>query len=326
LTPGRRGLLAAVWGSAAILAGGSAGGTRTPDFRVLVFTKTAEYRHDSIPAATAAVERLAAKNDFAVDTTEDANVFTTANLSRYAVVMFCLTTGNVLDQPQQDALAHYIQAGGGFVGVHSASDTEHDWPWYIGLVGAEWQSHSGIVSRTVDVVDRATPATLHLPAHWPRVDEWYAFTASPSATVTVLTTVDDHPLSWEQVYDGGRSWYTAMGHTASTYTEPLFDRFLLGGILWAAGYDLPKLRSVTAKLVSARLQVSSTHPRCRLCSETLTVHADGHAVTTRVPAAGTRTRLTTRPLPHGRWRYSLVLEDTRLQAQASAHGTVRVSG
>jgi hypothetical protein len=309
----------AVLGTVASLVGGAtASGTPTPDFRALVFTKTAGYRHDSIPAAIAAVQRLGARNDFVVDATEDANAFNAANLSRYSVVIFLVTTGDVLDEAQQAALTQYIANGGGFVGVHSASDTEHGWPWYIGLVGAEFREHTPIEPGTVDVVDPKTPSTLHLPARWSRVDEWYTFESAPRATV--LTSRAGHPLSWEHVYDGGRSWYTAMGHTASSYAEPLFDRFLLGGIIWAAGYDLPRLQSVTTKLLGARLQVTSTHPRCRFCTETLSVQT----MTARVSAAGTRTRITTRPLRRGLWRYTLVLRDSRLQAQATRHGSVRV--
>ena len=233
---GRAAFLIAL-GSVAILAGESAAsGRQAPDFRVLVFTKTAGYRHDSIPAAVAAVESLATQNHFAVDATEDATAFTTANLSRYRVVMFLLTTGNVLDAAQQGALRHYVEKGGGFVGVHSASDTEHAWPWYGGLVGAFFKSHAEVGPATVEVVDRKTPSTVHLPARWSRVDEWYTFHTNPSGTVTMLTTLGpNQPISWQHLYDGGRSWYTAMGHTASTYSEPLFRGFLLGGIRWAAG-------------------------------------------------------------------------------------------
>jgi cytochrome c len=328
-----------VLGSLAILAGGSAAsGAPAPDFRALLFTATAGYRHDSIPAAITAIEQLGAQNDFAVDATEDAGAFTTANLSRYAVVMFVLTTGDVLDADQQAALQRYIEGGGAFVGVHSASDTELDWPWYTGLVGALFVNHSAIVPATVDVVDHDTPSTVHLPAHWNRTDEWYAFQTQPASSVTVLTTVDestydatgatmgaDHPISWQQVYDGGRSWYTAMGHTSTTYAEPLFLRFLLGGILWAAGYDLPKVHSVSTTVAGRRLHVTSTHSRCLQCTERVTVHAVGRVVTARVPADGTRTQLTTRTLPPGRWRYTIVLDDLRMKAHDTARGAVRVT-
>jgi cytochrome c len=306
---------------------------RAPDFRVLVFTKTAGFRHDSIPAAIAAVEALGAQNDFAVDATEDAGAFSGANLSRYAVVMFLLTTDDILDSDQQGAFQRYIEAGGGFVGVHSASDTEHDWPWYGGLVGAYFKSHPEIQPAIVDVVDPDTPSTIHLPAKWMRTDEWYNFETNPAGTVTVLATVDEttydpgpdamgsnHPIAWQHVYDGGRSWYTAMGHTTSSYSEPLFLSHLLGGILWAAGYDLPSFASVSAHVGGAHLTVISTHPDCMECVEALRVLGR----TIQVPADGTRTVLTTPALRSGRWHYRLKLTDERMKAHVSTSGWVTV--
>src|SRR5262245_67049 len=109
--------------------------------RVLVFTKTAGFHHDSIPAAVAAVQRLGAQNGFDVDATEDAGAFTDAGLSRYDAVVFLMTTGDVLDDAQQASLQRFVRAGHGWVGVHSAADTEYDWPWYGGLVGAYFRSH-----------------------------------------------------------------------------------------------------------------------------------------------------------------------------------------
>jgi cytochrome c len=304
-----------------------------PDFRVLVFTKTAGYRHDSIPAAIAAVEALGAQNDFAVDATEDADAFTGANLSRYAVVMFLLTTDDILDSDQQGAFQRYVEAGGGFVGVHSASDTEHDWPWYGGLVGAYFKSHPDIQPAVVDVVDRDTPSTIHLPAKWTRTDEWYNFETNPAGSVTVLATVDetsyepgpdamgnDHPIAWQHVYDGGRSWYTAMGHTTSSYSEPLFLSHLLGGILWAAGYDLPSFASVSVHVAGTHLTIVSTHPNCMQCVEALRVLGR----TMQVSADGTRTPLTTPALRSGRWRYRLTLTDERMKAQVRTSGWVTV--
>jgi type 1 glutamine amidotransferase len=104
--------------------------------RVLLFSKTAGFRHDSIPAAIAALRSLGEANGYLVDATEDASAFTPASLSRYRAVVFLLTTGDILDGPQQDALMGFVRAGGGWMGVHSASDTEYGWPWYGGLVGA----------------------------------------------------------------------------------------------------------------------------------------------------------------------------------------------
>lgn len=224
----------------------------TPQARLLVFSKTAAFRHDSIPAAIAALRALGQAHSVALDVTEDAAVFTPGNLSRYAAVIFLLTTGTVLDDTQASALEEYIHAGGGYVGIHSASDTEYNWPWYGHLVGAYFDrvhGHSGIVPATVHVMDAATPSTSLLPSTWVRTDEWYNFATNPVGSVHVLLTVDEstyqggfmgvfHPIAWEHTYDGGRAWYTAMGHTAHSYAEPLFLAHLWGGIVYAAGGKL----------------------------------------------------------------------------------------
>src|ERR1700686_2109946 len=217
--------------------------------RLLVFSKTAAFRHASIPDAIAALRTMALGQGVAIDFTEDATVFTAANLSRYNAVVFLMTTGHILDASQQAAFEQYIQHGGGYAGVHSASDTEYNWLWYGQLVGAYFDrvhGHSGIVQATVHVVDHTHPSTSALPAVWIRTDEWYNFATNPSNSVHVLLTVDEktykggvmganHPIAWYHAFDGGRSWYTAMGHTSASYQEPLFLAHLWGGILYAAG-------------------------------------------------------------------------------------------
>ncbi|HLX55579.1 MAG TPA: ThuA domain-containing protein [Ktedonobacteraceae bacterium] len=217
--------------------------------RLLVFSKTGAFRHASIPDAIAALRRLALSQDVAVDFTEDATVFTDANLSRYNAVVFLLTTGEILNTSEQAAFERYIQHGGGYAGVHSASDTEYDWPWYGQLVGAYFDrvhGHSRVVQATVHVIDRTHLSTSMLPAVWVRTDEWYNFASNPSDHVHVLLTVDErtyiggfmganHPIAWYHSFDGGRAWYTAMGHTSESYQEPLFLAHLWGGILYAAG-------------------------------------------------------------------------------------------
>lgn len=217
--------------------------------RLLVFSKTAAFRHASIPDAIAALHRLAQSQGVAIDFTEDAAAFTDENLARYNAVVFLLTTGHILDADQQAAFERYVEHGGGYAGVHSASDTEYNWPWYGQLVGAYFDrvhGHSKIVPATVYVVDHSHPSTSMLPAIWMRTDEWYNFATNPSKTVHVLLTVDErtyqggvmganHPIAWYHTFDGGRSWYTAMGHTSASYAEPLFLAHLWGGILYAAG-------------------------------------------------------------------------------------------
>ncbi len=218
--------------------------------RVLVFSKTAGYRHESIPVGIDAIRRLGASNGFTVEATEDSSVFNDANLARFDVVVFLSTTGDILGAQEEAAFARYIGQGGSFVGVHAASDTEYEWPWYGGLVGAYFASHPpGAPEATVRVSTPRHPSTAHLPDAWVRTDEWYNFRALPQ-NVDVLarldettfeggTMGDDHPIAWAHTYEGGRAWYTAGGHTSESYGEPLFVQHLLGGILWAAGREVP---------------------------------------------------------------------------------------
>jgi type 1 glutamine amidotransferase len=216
-----------------------------PLTKVLVFSKTAGFRHSSIPAGIAAIRQLGAANGFAVDATEDAQAFTTANLAQYQAVVWLSTTGDVLDATQQAAFQSYIGAGGGYVGVHAAADTEYDWPWYGGLVGAYFLSHPAIQQATVRVEDSSNVATAHLPQNWVRTDELYNYRTNPRANVRVLSDLDestytggtmgDHPITWCHAYGGGRAFYTGLGHTEESYTESNFTRMLLGGIQYAGG-------------------------------------------------------------------------------------------
>jgi type 1 glutamine amidotransferase len=215
---------------------------------ILIFSKTAEFRHDSIPAAQAALRQLAGEHGWRADFTEDSAEFTYERLARYDAVIFLLTTGDILDATQQAAFERYIRTGGGFVGVHSASDTEYSWAWYDGLVGAhnnQKNKHSGVVTATLRVIDHANPSTAALPDRWIRTDEWYNFATNPRPQVHVLMTVDestyaggtmgaDHPIAWCHEYEGGRAWYTALGHTIESYHEPLFLSHLWGGVEYAA--------------------------------------------------------------------------------------------
>ncbi|MCZ7436038.1 ThuA domain-containing protein [Micromonospora sp. WMMC241] len=215
-------------------------------YDVLVFSKTAGFRHDSIAVGTQTVRDLGAANNFTVTATEDAAQFTTANLARFEAVIFLNTTGDVLNATQQAAFESYIGAGGGYVGVHSAADTEYDWPFYGNLVGAWFASHPAIQPATVKVEDRAHAATAHLPQRWNRTDEWYDYRTNARSTAHVLASLDestysggsmggDHPHAWCKSVSGGRSFYTGGGHTQASYAEPAFRAHLLGGIRYAAG-------------------------------------------------------------------------------------------
>src|SRR5688572_33274284 len=194
--------------------------------RVLVFSKTAGFRHSSIEPGLVAIRKLGQENGFAVDATEDASAFTDRNLRQYHAVIFLNTTGDVLDSRQQEAFVRYIQAGGGWAGIHSATDTEYDWPWYGRLAGAYFASHPNnpnVRKGTFRVVDKSHPSTEGLPDRWDREDEFYNF-KSINPHIRVLVDIDEtsyqggtngdrHPMSWYHAYDGGRAFYTNMGHT-----------------------------------------------------------------------------------------------------------------
>jgi type 1 glutamine amidotransferase len=225
---------------------GSDGAEAKPSLRVLVFSKTAGFRHDSIPAGIQAIRSLGQANGFSVAATEDAATFRAKRLRSYDAVVFLNTTGDVLAPRQQRAFKSYIRQGGGWVGVHSAADTEYGWPFYGGLLGAYFQSHPAVQPATIRITDRSHPSTRNLPQPWNRTDEWYNFAADPRGRVHVLAVLDestysggtmggDHPIAWCHPYKGGRAWYTAGGHTIEAYAEPTFREHLLGGILWAAG-------------------------------------------------------------------------------------------
>jgi len=215
------------------------------ELRVLVFSKTAGFRHSSIAAGKAAVQKLGAENGFGVDTTEDASLFTEDSLKKYAAVVFLNTTGNVLDTKQEAAFERFIQAGGGFAGIHSATDTEYDWIWYARLVGGNFDSHPKPQQAKINVVDKNHPSTKHLPDVWERFDEWYNF-KNFNKDVHVLLKIDeksyeggkmgeDHPMAWYHDYDGGRAFYTEFGHTEESYADSTYLKHILGGIQYAIG-------------------------------------------------------------------------------------------
>lgn len=213
--------------------------------RVLVFTRTMKYRHRSIPAGVRAVHEIG-DGLWITEHTEDVAHFTPERLKDFAAVVFLSTTGDVLDAAQQRAFEAYIEQGGGFAGVHAASDTEYDWPWFGTLVGAWFRDHTPVIPADVHREDGGDPSTRMLPEVWRRTDEWYAFRTNPRPEVQVLARLDDaqmgasgmggdHPIAWKRRVGKGRSWYTGMGHTIESFGEPLLREHLRGGIAWAAG-------------------------------------------------------------------------------------------
>ena len=214
--------------------------------KILVFSATRGFRHTSIANGKIALLKMGSEKNWIVDTTENATVFTEANLKQYGVIVFLNTTGNILNDEQQIAFEKYIQAGGGFVGIHSATDTEYDWPWYNNLVGAYFESHPKPQTALYNVVNKNHPAVTFMPDTLRRLEEIYNFKSFKKESVTVLITVDEtsytggkmpdfHPIAWYHNYDGGRAFYTEWGHHAEAFTDPLFLKHIEGAITWAIG-------------------------------------------------------------------------------------------
>lgn len=208
--------------------------------RLLVYTRTTGYRHASIPAGVRALSGMAG---YCVDATEDPAAFREPALRDYAAIVFLSTSGDVLDDAGREALTGYMTAGGAWLGIHAASTTEYGWPWFGDLVGARFDQHPPVQAGAITVEDKSHPATEHLDTTWIRRDEWYAFHDNPRPCVHVLLTVDetsyeggtmgaDHPIAWCHARLGGRSFYTALGHTDESFAEPDFLRHLAGALSW----------------------------------------------------------------------------------------------
>lgn len=239
-----------------ILALLAAGAARAEQFSALLYSHTAGWHHESINSGVTAIRALGELHDFSVFWTEDANrVFKDDELKKYKVVIFLCTSGDVLNEEQQAAFERYIRAGGGYVGIHSASDTEYGWDWYTKMVGHMFRIHPPVQTATMKVEDRNFPGMDRFPARFLFTEEWYDFDASRSDKLRYLLSVDEttykpkadwgargksdgmgafHPIAWFQEYDGGRSFYTALGHLPATYRDDRFMHHVYGGIYWAA--------------------------------------------------------------------------------------------
>ena len=213
--------------------------------KILVFAKTNGYHHESIADGLVAIQKMGKENNFAVDTTTDSLKFSEANLRQYKAIVFLSTTGKVLGTEQETALQNFIRNGGGFVGIHAAADCEYNWPWYGKLVGGYFKSHPKQQNAKLLVVNKDHISTKHLPDVWERWDEWYNY-KELNPEVTVLIKIDEtsytggenngnHPMAWCHNYEGGRAFYTEMGHTKESFAEPLYLQHVLGGIKWAMG-------------------------------------------------------------------------------------------
>ncbi|WP_242156760.1 ThuA domain-containing protein [Aestuariivivens sediminis] len=227
--------------------------------KILVFSKTVEHRHSSIETGIEALKQLGEANDFKVITTEDDAYFVEDSLKQYSAIVFLNTTGDILNAVQQADFERYMQAGGGFVGVHSATDTEYDWPWYGKLVGAYFVDHPAVQEATLKIMDKNHPSTFFLDDTWDKEEEWYNY-KNINPDINVLIEIDEnsyeggvhgdhHPISWYHEYDGGRAFYTELGHREVTFEDPVFLKHLLGGITYAIGKNNLDYSKVTTERV-----------------------------------------------------------------------------
>ncbi len=215
--------------------------------KALIFSKTNGYRHESIETGIAAIKKLGLENNFDVDATEDSLYFTDGNLKKYKTIIFLSTTGTVLGKKEQLALQNFIHKGGGFVGIHAATDCEYDWPWYTKMIGGQFDSHPDIQVAKLIVVDKTHLSTKYLPSIWQRKDEWYNF-KKLNPEINILIKIDEtsyvggkngnnHPVAWYHNFEGGHIFYTELGHTSESYSEPLFLQHILGGIQYSMGIN-----------------------------------------------------------------------------------------
>lgn len=245
-------LIAAPIALAQPAAPGSQAAARADRPAVLVFSRTAGYRHESIETGVAMLRELGKAHGFTVEHSEDPAVFVSGDLGRFAAIVWLNTTGDALDDAGQAAFQRYVEGGGGYVGIHAASDTEHDWPWYGELLGcgAWFKNHPPIQDARIVTRDREHPSTKHLEASFTVRDEWYNFDANPAPCVHVLLALDEssymvgpgamgdeHPIAWQRTQGAGRVWYTGLGHRNELYADPAFREHVLGGIRWAGGFE-----------------------------------------------------------------------------------------
>ena len=216
-----------------------------PAKRVLVFTKTLGWRHQSIETGVDRLKAIGKQHGLVVQHTEDAAFFHSDSLKKFQVVVFLNTTGNVLDNSQQEAFEQFIRNGGSYMGVHAAADTEYEWEWYGNLVGGYFESHPNnpnIREATLHKTEHVHPSTMHLPASFERNDEWYNYKSMSSQITPVLlldestyeggTQGDYHPIAWYHEYEGGKAFYTGGGHTQAAYQDPDFSKHLEQALLW----------------------------------------------------------------------------------------------
>ena len=206
-----------------------------------MITTTAGFRHDSISTARDVMTGLGSAGGFTVTATEDLSTIGTASLAFYDVVFFALTTGELaLTADQKAALTDFVARGGGFMGVHSATDTFYSWPEYGQLIGAYFKEHPWTTTASVVVEDQAHPTTAGLGTSFSIREEFYTFRENPRPNVTVLLRLDaasvnatgDYPLAWADAYGTGRVYYNALGHFSETWQDPRFQQQMTAAVRW----------------------------------------------------------------------------------------------
>ncbi len=208
--------------------------------KVLVFSRTEGYRHKSIEAGIKSIKKLGKENHFSVTATEDADVLI-SSLSSCKAVIFLSTSGDILNNKQQEKFRNFIENGGGFIGIHGAAATESDWPWYGKLIGAQFVDHPKLQNAIMEVVDQKHPATSFLDKNWKKFDEWYNF-KNIIPNILILLNLDEnsylggkngknHPIAWFQEFEKSKMFYTGLGHTEESFKDPDFLKHLSGGIL-----------------------------------------------------------------------------------------------
>jgi len=215
-------------------------GTKKEAPELLIFSKTEGYRHKSIPKGVEALKKLADNHQWKTHHTEDANIFDPDSLARFDAVIFLSSTGDILNNAQQQQLVDFMAQGGGVIGIHAAADAEYDWPWYGDMIGGYFKSHPKIQEAAITVLNSTHLATSFLPKTWVRTDEWYNY-KEINKDINVLMNLDEesyeggengqyHPIAWYHEFGGGRVFYTGGGHTNESFEEPLFLKHIAGGI------------------------------------------------------------------------------------------------
>ena len=223
-------------------------------FKALMVTTTKGWHHESLHSGVLAIQQLGIKNFFDAVLFENPNGFTDKYLEQFQVIIFINTTADIFDSAQQKVMERFIQSGKGYVGIHSASDTEYDWDWYTKLVGRMFHIHPTIQTARLNVIDPSFPGLQGFANGKLWTDEWYEFGPEKTSGLNYVLSIDEtsydpkvqwgekkgvgmgklHPIAWYHNFDGGRAFYTALGHMPSDFSDPIFLSHLYAGIFWAA--------------------------------------------------------------------------------------------